>query len=119
MVRGELKSAADSMALAAAARLIGTDASLDEASANAQLALSGAGGLANRYDYGGLEIGGTSGRLSSQVEDPVFYETFEAATAEGDGGATDRMAPPRGTRITLVRRRAAVFLELRRWRRAA
>jgi Flp pilus assembly protein TadG len=70
MIRGELKTAADAMALAAAARLIGTEASLEEARAAAQLGVDEAGGFANRYDYGGLRIGATTGRLSSEISEP-------------------------------------------------
>jgi hypothetical protein len=94
MIRGELKTAADAMALAAAARLIGTEASLEEARAAAQLGVDEAGGFANRYDYGGLRIGATTGRLSSEISEPSYYDTFEAAAGEGGltsaGGTTAR-----------------------------
>ncbi len=48
IVRGELKAAANSMALAAAERLIGTDASTAAANASAQLTLNNATGFSNK-----------------------------------------------------------------------
>ncbi|MBM3810515.1 MAG: hypothetical protein FJW20_02650 [Acidimicrobiia bacterium] len=86
MIRGELKTAANSIALAAAAQLAGTDASLDDAQAAAQLAAREGGGFANRYDYGGRPIGEATGNLNSEIQEAAFFETVEAATGTGDGG---------------------------------
>ena len=57
LVRGELKTAANAMALAAAAKLIGTDASVTDANTSAALAIDNTGGFGNRYDFGGVVIG--------------------------------------------------------------
>ena len=107
MVRGELKAAADAMALAGAARLIGTEAALDDARAAAQLAVNESGGVANRYDYGGLQIGETNGRLASVIDDPSFYDTFEAAT--GDGGSATGGTTARHVRVSLTADAPLVF----------
>jgi len=79
LVRGELKTAANAMSLAAAQRLIGTDASSESATASAQLA-------SNRYDFGGVTVGEGSGLLASPAPEPTYYDTASAATEEGDGG---------------------------------
>jgi hypothetical protein len=101
LVRGELKAAADAMALAAAARLTGTDASLEDARAAGQLAVTEAGGFANRYDFGGLPIGETSGRLASEISEPEYFDTVPGASGDSGtpsaGGATARHV-----RITLT-----------------
>lgn len=86
LIRGELKAAANSMALAAASRLIGTDASTSNATASAQLAIENTGGFANRYDFGGVVVGQGNGRLSSPAPEPVYFETASDATGEGGGG---------------------------------
>ena len=52
LVRGELNQAATAMAMAAAQQLIGTAASLDNATAAAQRTLDDAGGTANKYNFG-------------------------------------------------------------------
>jgi hypothetical protein len=68
LVRGELNTAANAMALAAAQRLIGTDASSEAATATAQLAV-------NRYDFGGVVIG-----EGSPAPEALFYENASAVT---------------------------------------
>src|SRR5438270_3359204 len=71
--RGELKTAADAMALAAASRLNGTTSSTADATAEAQNAIESASGFGNRYYFHGLPIGQDTGSLSSTVSDPAFY----------------------------------------------
>jgi len=99
MIRGELKSAADSMALAAAQRLVGTEAAIGNASASARLAISAGTGRANRYDFGGVAIGEGAGILTSSVPEPGYFETAAAALGTGDasgsgdaGGSTAKHA---------------------------
>ena len=66
LVRGELNTAANAMALAAAQRLIGTDASTETATAATQLAV-------NRYDFGGVVIG-----EGSPAPEPLYFDTRSA-----------------------------------------
>src|SRR5215212_6006504 len=75
LIRGELKAAADSMALAAAQKLTGTDVSTLDATTSARLTLNNATGFGNRYDFGGAAIGETTGILTSEVPDPTYYST--------------------------------------------
>jgi Flp pilus assembly protein TadG len=89
LVRGELKTAANAMALAAAQRLAGTDASSELAGATAQLAIVNTGGFGNKYDFGGVVIGEGSGVLASATPEPSYYDTVSAATGEGDGGGSE------------------------------
>jgi Flp pilus assembly protein TadG len=86
LVRGELKAAADAMALAAATKLIGTDASLDSATAAARTIANTDSGFGNRYNFGGLIIGQTTGFLNSEIPDPSYYATAVDATGTGEGG---------------------------------
>lgn len=73
MVRAELKTGADAMALAAAQQLIGTG-ELAEANARDAGAITFSNSF-NRYDYGGAVPGESNGNLSSTVE----YEFSSAA----------------------------------------
>jgi len=86
MIRGELKAAANAVALSAASQLMGTDAALDQATVAGRLAITAAGGFQNKYDFGGLAIGETTGTLTSNVPDPTYYATVAAAIGEGEGG---------------------------------
>lgn len=88
--KGELKSAAESMALAAAGQLIGTDTSTTSAADAARRMVETASGYANRYDFGGLAVGEATGSMSSEITDPVFYSSAAEATGEGEApsGAT-------------------------------
>jgi hypothetical protein len=100
LIRGELKSAANAMALAGAGRLIGTEASVTDATASAVLAVENTGGYANKYDFGSIVIGEGSGRLSSPLPEPTFYE--DAATARGDGQGTGGEAGAAAARYTRI-----------------
>ncbi len=99
MIRSELQAAANAVALAAAQKLIGTDASLDDALAAAGRPQDNTEGFANRYDFAGITIGETTGELSSEIPAPTFHETVASAAGEGDsagaeagGGSTARHA---------------------------
>jgi len=87
MIRGELQTAANAIALAAATQLIGTEQALTEAQSAADRARSEVSGFQNRFDYGGIGVGETEGQFTSTVETPQFFETAEAALGTGEGGA--------------------------------
>jgi len=112
--RAELKTAADAMALAAAGRLIGTDSASEAAAAAAQLALSTAGGVGNRYDFGGLTIGETGGLLTSETPTPEFFDN--AAGAIGEDTAAEQTqadsAAARYVRVTVRAEAPLVFFGL-------
>ncbi len=94
-VKGELKAAADSMALAAASQLIGTDTATGAATAAAQATVENVSGLGNKYYFHGLPIGQTNGNLISTVSDPAYYGTAADAIASGTntaGGASGAQA---------------------------
>ena len=89
MIRGELKTAANAMALAAAQRLIGTEAATAAATTSARLAIGTGVVTANRYDFGGITIGEGAGILTSTVPEPAFFETAAAAIGTGEGGSSE------------------------------
>src|SRR5262249_53820608 len=94
--RGELQTAAESMAAAAASQLIGTDASTDTATSAARLMVETGSGFGNKYYYGGLNIGESNGTLNSEISDPTYYATAVEATGEGDAsgvsGASNKVS---------------------------
>ena len=95
MIRMELQTAANAAALTAAARLIGTEASSSEAAAQARLTVDVEnGGLTNRYNFDASSLSNSDGFLISEVADPQFYETMEAALSNGGegSGASSRYA---------------------------
>lgn len=87
VAKGELKAAANSMALAAAQQLIGTDAATDSATAAALLTVQNGVNVGNKYDFNGLGIGQNNGSLESTVPPPAYYGTAASAiAAAGNGG---------------------------------
>lgn len=89
LIRGELQTAANSMALAAAARLNGTETAPADATRQAQLTIETSGGFANRYDFGGRTIGASEGLLTSEIFEPAFFDSLSAATGgSGSGSGT-------------------------------
>lgn len=99
VVRGELKAAANAMALAAAQRLIGTDQSTTDAAVAAQLPIDASSGFGSKYDFGGLTIGGSTALLTSSAPDPVYY----AAAADAlSGGAETAGSLARYAKVTLT-----------------
>ena len=90
-VKGELKSAADAMALAAAGQLIGTDTAAAGASAAGQLTIDNSSNFGNKYYFHGLPIGQSTGTLTSVVSDPAYYSTAAAAIASA-ASPTDQAA---------------------------
>ena len=109
LIRGELKTAANAMALAAAQRLNGTDVSAETATTAAQLVVANTSGYGNKYNFGAVVIGEGSGRLASVVNEPAFFETLSAATGgEGPGGEASS-ATARHVRVSLVSDAPLVF----------
>jgi hypothetical protein len=82
--RAELQAAAHAMAAAAATKLIGTDASTTDASDEARRLVETGSGFGNRYDFGGMPVGQTTGNFTSEILDPTFYSTAAEASGEGD-----------------------------------
>lgn len=87
VVKGELKTAANAMALAAAGQLIGTDAATDAASAAAQLTIQNGANVGNKYDFNGLPIGQQTNNLISTANPPAYYATAADALAANSNGA--------------------------------
>jgi Flp pilus assembly protein TadG len=102
LVRGELKSAANAMAVAAASKLIGTDASTDAANTNARLTLENSAGFGNKYDFAGLLIGQTNGFLNSEAPDPSYFATVADATASDGSGSATSGASARHARVQIT-----------------
>jgi Flp pilus assembly protein TadG len=80
LVKAELAQTTNAMALAAAQRLIGNATAIDNANAAAELTLNDASGHANRYNFGSLIVGQSSGLLASEVQEASFFSTAGAAT---------------------------------------
>jgi Flp pilus assembly protein TadG len=87
LVRGELNEAASAMALAAASQLLGTSASLGNATTVASQSLDNTAGTANKYNFGLLLIGQTAGTLASTIN-PAYYATVADATTSSCGAGT-------------------------------
>jgi Flp pilus assembly protein TadG len=106
MARSELQAAANSMALAAASQLIGTDASTGVASTYGRLTIENNSGYGNRYDFGGSAVGQTNGSLTSEVPEPQYFGTLAEALA--DSGATAGSAA-RYVRVNIMGETPIVF----------
>ena len=91
LIRGELTQAAQTMALAAPAKLNGTDQGLADANAAAQATLDDSTGHGSKYNFGSLLIGQTTGLLSSAVSDPTYFGTAAGAlgSSDSDSGGAD------------------------------
>ena len=83
-VKGDLKTAASAMALAAAQNLLGTDASTNAANSAAQLTNDDASGFGNKFNFNRYPVGQTTGTVTSTVIDPAYY----AAAADAIGSTT-------------------------------
>jgi Flp pilus assembly protein TadG len=88
LIRGELTQAAQSMAIASASRLIGTDTGLANATAAANATLDDSTGNGNKYNFGSLLIGGSTDLLSSTVSEPAYFATAAGAIGE-DNSSSD------------------------------
>jgi Flp pilus assembly protein TadG len=81
LIRGELNQAASAMALAAAAKLNGTDVALTNATTAAQATLDNSLSDANAYNFGSLVVGQGNALLTSIVTDPAYFQNLSDATA--------------------------------------
>ncbi len=98
LIRGELHVAAESMALAAARELIGTNAAGELA--QAAVTLTQTSGNENRYNFGGAAIGGEGGQLASEIRDLELYAAYNDAVA-GDEGTTAGGSDARYVRVRI------------------
>jgi Flp pilus assembly protein TadG len=87
LIRGELNQAANAMALAAASQLIGTAASLDNATAAANQSIDNTTTIENKYNFGSLPLNQTIGNLTSTVNPPGFFASVADAASGMAGGA--------------------------------
>lgn len=92
LIRGELNQAANAMALSAARQLIGTNAATDYATNAARLTLDNSSGNANRYNFGSLLIGDSTGFFQSNVPDPSYFATAADATTSDPNSASGSAA---------------------------
>jgi Flp pilus assembly protein TadG len=100
--RNDLKIAANSMAQAAAARLTGTEASIENANTAGRYAIDNASARGNLYDFGGLEIGQSSGNLNSEEPQLTYFDTLASAVgAEGASGGEAGSTTARHVRVTV------------------
>jgi len=81
LVRGELNQAANTMALAAAAQLIGTASSLDNATTAVSQSIDPSNPLANKYFFGSLFINQSTNNLLSTLNPPAYFATVADATS--------------------------------------
>jgi len=101
--KGELKTGASAMALAAAQQLIGTDAAATAAGTAAQI-------TSNNYYFNGFPIGQTTGNLNSTVSDPEYSASLADALGGGGGGASS--ASSRYARVTVTGQVQLLFWSL-------
>ena len=102
LARTELKTAANTMAVAAAQRLVLTAQSLDDATTASGLLVNDSSANGNRYYFGGLQIGQTNGFLNSTIVDPTFYATVsDAVGSDGASGAQADGTTAKHVKITL------------------
>ena len=108
-VRSELKAAANSMAIAMATQLIGTDASTGNAPTVGNLTVDNSGGFGNKYDFNGNVIGQDNG-LASTISDPQFYGALSDAIGSGEGtGSTASGSSAKYVRINISGETPIVF----------
>jgi Flp pilus assembly protein TadG len=81
LVRGELNSAAEAMAMAAAEQLNGTLAATDNATAAAMATIDPANGDSNKYNFGSLIVGQGNALLGSAVAIPAYFADAASAIA--------------------------------------
>ncbi|HML16947.1 MAG TPA: hypothetical protein VK419_07965 [Bryobacteraceae bacterium] len=109
-MKGELKSGANAMALAAADQLLGTDASAGAATLAAQATVETASGFGNKYYFDGRPIGANSGTLVSTVTGPNFYASLaDALASNASTGSEAGGADGRHVRVTLTGQTQLLF----------
>ena len=100
-VRGELKQAAGSMAIAAAQQLIGTGTSTAAAEAAAELTVETSSGFGNRYYFHGVPIQPSPGSYFATAADAI-------ASTASQGSEVDGLAA-RHVRITITGQSPRLF----------
>jgi hypothetical protein len=115
--RGEIKTAANAMALASAQQLIGTDASAAAAQAQGLLTVQNSAVPGNKYYFQGLPIGVTTGSLVSTISDPAYYATAADAIGSGDSTTGASVSPAASAqskyvRVTITGETPLVFWDL-------
>ena len=108
--KGELKTAANSMALAAAQNLIGTDAASTNAQAAAMVTVQNTAGPGNRYNFQGLAIGQSTGSLTSTISGPAYYSTAaDAIASTSPSGSEASSAQAKYVRMTVTGETPLIF----------
>ena len=79
LIRGELNQAASAMAIAAAQQLNGTGGSLEVAALAANNTIDQTLNDGNKYNFGSMVIGDTTGLLNSTVSAPTFFSAVSDA----------------------------------------
>ena len=97
------------MALGAAQKLNGTDASTGAATTAAQLTIENSSGFGNRYDFNGRAIGQTTGTSVSTVSAPAYYSTVTDALATASSGNEVTGSLAKHVRITITGQRPLLF----------
>jgi Flp pilus assembly protein TadG len=108
--RNDLKNAANAIAQAAAAELSGTAVALENATTAGNYAVSIANGRGNLYDFGGLQIGQSTGSLNSDAPLLNYYDTVASALgADGATGGEAGGTTARHVRVTVRGEAPLVF----------
>ena len=101
--KGELKTAASSLAVAAAQNLVGTDAATSNAQAAAMVTVETTVGPGNKYNFQGLAVGQTTGSLISTISDPAYYsDAADAIASTTPSGAEVASAQAKYVRYTVT-----------------
>ena len=109
-VKAELRNAAQSMAIAAAQQLNGTDAAAQAATDAGLRTVETATGFGNKYYFHGFPVGGSSGTGTSTVNDPGFFSVLADAIANGGGEVGGPTA--RHVRVSLTGQTQLLFWSL-------
>jgi Flp pilus assembly protein TadG len=107
--KGELKTAADAMALAAASRLNGTDSSTGDATAEAQNTIETQSGSGNRFYFHGYPIGQTTNGITSTVDTPSYFAAVADALGSAGGGNDVTGSQARHVRINVTGQTQLLF----------
>ncbi len=100
-MKGELKTGANAMALAAAQQLIGTDAATSSADTASQA-------TSNNYYFHGFPIGQSNASGNSTITGPLYYGTAADAIAT-EGGAETGGAQAKYARVTVTGQTQLLF----------
>jgi Flp pilus assembly protein TadG len=108
--KGELKTAANAMALAAAQNLIGTDSAAATAQTAAMVTVENTVGPGNKYNFQGLPIGQSTGNLSSAISPPAYYaDAADAIASLTPSGAEVASAQAKYVRMSVTGQMPLVF----------